>query len=137
MLLVCIPVVLTHLLTPILPYIYLICVARYMRQIWHFWHFWHKWRIWHATFVLVIYGNMGVKRSVRASGMQIKAIKRLWNMFYKSKFQNTNFLNFPLYFWNFLCIMYEAWGGTSHWSSELIFMFLESVEEGEWENTQS
>ena len=26
--------------------------------------------------------------------------------------------------------MYKAWGSTSHWSSELIFMFLESVEEG-------
>ena len=44
---------------------------------------------------------MGVKRSVRASGMQIKAIKRLWNMFYKSKFQNTDFQNFSLYFLKF------------------------------------
>ena len=31
----------------------------------------------------------------------------------------------------------HPWEGTSHWSSKLIFMFLESVEEGEWENTQS
>ena len=31
----------------------------------------------------------------------------------------------------------QSWGGTSHWSSGLIFIFLESVEPGEWENTQS
>ena len=116
MALVCIPVVLTHLLTPILPYIYLICVTRHMRQIWHFWHFWHKWRIWHVKFVLVIYGNMGVKRSVRASGMQIKAIKRLWNMFYKSKFQNTDFQNFPLYFLKFP--LYNVRGLRGHFPLE-------------------
>ena len=33
------------------------------------WHCWHKWRIWNMTFVIVIYGNMSVKRSIRTSGM--------------------------------------------------------------------
>ena len=108
---VCIPVVLTHLLTPILPYIYLICVARHMRQIWHFWHFWHKWRIWHATFVLVIYGNMGVKRSVRASGMQINAVKQLLNMFNSLKILKTDFQNFPLYFSKFPLYNVRGLGG--------------------------
>ena len=36
MTLVCIPEVLMHLLTPILPYIYLTYVGWHMRQIWHF-----------------------------------------------------------------------------------------------------
>ena len=58
--LVCIPEVLRHLLTPILPYLYMTCVGWHMCQIWSFWHFWHKWRIWHPTFVIYRYGNMGV-----------------------------------------------------------------------------
>ena len=32
----CIPEVLTYLLTPILPYLYKVCVEWHMRQIWHF-----------------------------------------------------------------------------------------------------
>ena len=59
---------------------------------------------------------MGVKRSVRASGMQIKAIKRLWNMFYKSKFQNTDFQNFPLYFLKFP--LYNVRGLRGHFPLE-------------------
>ena len=27
----------------------------------------------------------------------------------------------------------QSWGGTSHWSSGFISLFLESVEQGEWE----
>ena len=60
--------------------------------------------------------NRGVKRSVRASGMQIKAIKRLWNMFYKSKFQNTDFQNFPLYFLKFP--LYNVRGLRGHFPLE-------------------
>ena len=109
--LVCIPVVPTHLLTPILLYIYLIRVWLHMRQMWHFWHFWHKWRIWHATFVMVIYGIMGVKRFVRPSGMQTKAIKKLLNMFYKKELKNTDFWNFPLYFLKFPLYNVRGLGG--------------------------
>ena len=98
MTLVCIPEVLMHLLTPILPYLYLTCVAWHISQIWHFWH---KWRIWHPPFEMVRYGNMGVKRSVRTSGMQTNAIKHLLNMFNSLKFQNTDLRNFPLYFLKF------------------------------------
>ena len=65
----CIPEVLTYLLTPILSYLYKVCVWWHMHQIWHFWQFWHKWRIWHPTFEIYRYGNMGVKRCVRISGM--------------------------------------------------------------------
>ena len=65
--------------------VYLICVRWHMRQICHYWLFWHK---WHKC---LSYGNMGVERSTRASGMQTKAIKQLLNMFYKSKFQKTVF----------------------------------------------
>ena len=45
---------------------------------------------------------------------------------------------------HFLCIFASvkpqnghSTGSTSHWPTELIFMFLESAEQGEWENTQS
>ena len=118
MALVFIPEVLTDLLTPILPYLYLTCVRWHMRQIWHFWHFWHKWRIWHLPFVMVRYGNMGVKRSVRTSGMQTNAIKHLLNMFNSLKCQNTDFQNSLCIFWNFLCIMYNLSG---HFPSSLRF----------------
>ena len=91
MALVCIPEVLTHLLTPILPYVYITNVEWHMHQIWHFWHFWHKWHIRHLTFVMSRYGNMGVKRCVRTSRMQIIAIKQLLNRFIGSKCQNTEF----------------------------------------------
>ena len=98
---ICILEVLTDLLTPILPYLYWTCVRWHLRQIWHFWHFWHKWRSWHLPFLMVIYGNMGVKSSVRTSGMQTDAIKHFFNMFNSLKCLNTNFQNFPLYFLKF------------------------------------
>ena len=50
---------------------------------------------------MVLYGNMGVKRSVGASGMQTNAIKQLLNMFNRLKFQNSDFRDFPLYFITF------------------------------------
>ena len=49
----------------------------------------------------MIYGNMGVKRCVRTSGMKTNAIKQLSKKFNGSKFQNTDFQNFPLYFLKF------------------------------------
>ena len=77
------------------------------------------------------YGNMGVKRSVRASGMQIKAIKRLWNMFYKSKFQNTDFQNFPLYFLKFPLYNVRGLRGPFPYSLrlEMLHVILDMVEE--------
>ena len=67
--------------------------------------------------------------------MKTNAIKQILNMFYSLKCLNTDFHNFPLYFLKFPLCNVRGLGGTSLWSSELIFMFLESVEEGEWENT--
>ena len=101
MALVFIPEVLTDLLTPILPYLYLTCVRWHMRQIWHFWHFWHKWHIWYLTFVMSSYGNMGVKRGVLTSGTQTNALKQLVHRFNGLKFKNTDFRDFPLYFLRF------------------------------------
>ena len=97
LLLVCISKVMTHLLTS-LPYLEMTMVRWQVCQTWLFWHFWHKWRIWHSTFLMTRYGNMGVKRSIRTSGMQINSIKQLVNRFNVLKFQNTDFQNFPLYF---------------------------------------
>ena len=59
------------------------------------------WRICHLTHVKYRYGNMGVKRSVRTSGMKTNAIKHILNMFNSLKCQNTDFQNFPLYFLKF------------------------------------
>ena len=101
MTLVCIPEVLMHLLTPIMPYLYVTRGWWHICQIWHFWHFWHKWRIWHPPFEMVRYGSMGVKISVRTSGMQTIAIKHLLNMLNSLKCQNTDFLIFSLYFLKF------------------------------------
>ena len=47
------------------------------------------------------YGNMGVKRSVRTSRIQINTIKQLMNWFNSLKLQNIDFANFPLYFSKF------------------------------------
>ena len=47
------------------------------------------------------YGDMGVKRCVKTSGMQIKIVKQLVNKFNGSKFQNTDFGNLTLYFLKF------------------------------------
>ena len=111
MALVCIPEVLIHLLKPILPYLYLTCVEWHISQIWHFWHFWHKWHIRHLTFVMSRYGNMGVKRCVRTSGLKTNAIKQFFNKFNVSKFQNTDFKNFPLYFLKFSLYNVQGLGG--------------------------
>ena len=119
MALVCIPEILMDFLTPILPYIAItnvVCQMSHLCQKCQKCQKCHNWRIRHATFLMDIYGNMGVKRSVRASGMQIKAIKRLWNMFYKSKFQNTDFQNFPLYFLKFP--LYNVRGLRGHFPLE-------------------
>ena len=83
---------------------HMIHVGWHRRQIWHFWHFCQKWRIWYPTFAMSRYGNMGVKRCVRASGMQTNAIKQLSNKFNASNFKILTFkiflcifLEFPLY----------------------------------------
>ena len=43
--------------------------------------------------------------------MQAKAIKQLLNMLYKSKFKNTDFQNFPLYFSKFPLYNVQGLGG--------------------------
>ena len=82
---------------------------------------------------------MGVKRCVKTSGMNNNVLKQLFDKSKGSKFQNTDFQNFPLYFSKFPLYNVRGLGGhfPLHWSSEFIVMFLESVKEGEWENTQS
>ena len=49
----------------------------------------------------IIYGNMGVKRCVRTSGMKTNLIKILVHRFKGLKCQNTDFRNFPLYVFKF------------------------------------
>ena len=82
----CNPEDLRHFLTPILPYLRMTCVKWHGGQIWHFWHFWHKWRIWHAPYVIARYGNMGVKRCVRTSGLKTNVVRQLVERFNSSKF---------------------------------------------------
>ena len=91
MALVRIPEALTDLLTPILPYVvitFAVCQMRHLCQ-----KCW-KCRIWHAchpTYVKYKYGNMGVKRCIRTSGMQTNAIKQLLNRFSSLKCPNSDF----------------------------------------------
>ena len=101
MALVCIPEVLTDLLTPILPYLTITNAGCQMRHLCQKCQKCHIWRICHLTHVKYRYGNMGVKRSVRTSGMKTIAIIHLLNMFNSLKCQNTDFWNFPLYFLKF------------------------------------
>ena len=82
--LVYIPEVMAHLLTPILPYLYNSYGIWQIGQIWHFWHFWHKWHIRHLINVMSTYGNMGVQRCVRTSGMQTNDINQHANWFNSS-----------------------------------------------------
>ena len=84
MLLVFSPEVLTHLLTPIFPYLYMTCVRWRVPHIGHFWHFWHKWHIQHWTFVISRYGNMGVKSCARISGIQTNPFQQLWSWYYQN-----------------------------------------------------
>ena len=101
MTLVCIPEVLTHLLTPILPYLDITNVGWQMRHLCQKCQKCHIWRICLATHIKYIYGNMGVKRCVRTTGMQTNVVKQLLNLLNSWKFQNTDFQNFPLYFSKF------------------------------------
>ena len=97
----CNPEALTHLLTSILPYLAMTYGACQMRHLCQKCQKCHIWRICHLTHVKYRYGNMGVKRSVRTSGMQTNAIKHLLNMFNSLKCPNIDFQNFPLYFLKF------------------------------------
>ena len=83
--LVCIPEVLMHLLTPILPYLDITNIGCQMRHLCQKCQKCHIWRICHLTYVIYRYGNMGVKRCVRTSGMQTNAIKQVLNRFKGSK----------------------------------------------------
>ena len=89
--LVCIPEVLMHLLTPILPYLGITNVGCQMRHFCQKCQKDHIWHICHPTHVKYRYGNMGVKRSVRTSGMKTNAIQDILNMFNSLKCQNTDF----------------------------------------------
>ena len=70
-------------------------------QMWHLWHFWHKWHIRHMTSILSKYVDIGVKRSVRTSGMQHNVLDYPKKWFYHLKIQNFDDLVFPLYFQKF------------------------------------
>ena len=111
MALICIPEALTDLLTPILPYITSTNVACQMRHLCQKCQKCHIWRICLATHIKYIYGNMGVKRCVRTTGMQTNAVKQLLNMFNRLKFQKTDFKNFPLYFSKFPLYNVRGLGG--------------------------
>ena len=101
MALVCIPEVLTDLLTPILPYLTIRKGKCQMRHLCQKCQKCHIWRRCYLTHVQYRYGNMGVKRSVRTSGRQTIAIKHLLNLFNSLKCLNTDFQKFPLYFLKF------------------------------------
>ena len=92
------------LLTPILTYLYMLNV---ICRLCHLCQKCHKWHIRHAfytTYDIHKYVNMGVKRSVRTSGMQLFKVKYLKNWFYCLKIRNFD----DCIFGNFLCIFKMA-----------------------------
>ena len=67
--LVCISELLMHFLTPILLYLDITNVRSQMRHLCQKCQKGHIWHICHPTHVIYRYGNMGVKRCVRISGI--------------------------------------------------------------------
>ena len=96
-----IPEVLTHLLTPILPYLDMTKVGCRMCHLCQKCQKCHIWRKCHPTHVIYRYGHMGVQRCARTSGMQTNAIIQPMRGFNILKCQNTDFRDFPLYFSKF------------------------------------
>ena len=101
MVLVCIPEVHTHLLTPILPYLDITNVECQMRHLCQKCQKCYIWRKCHPTHVIYRYGHMGVQRCARTSGMQTNAITQPMRVFNILNCQNTDFRDFPLYFSKF------------------------------------
>ena len=79
-------------------------------QICHIWHIWHFWHLWHLAFDIHTYVNMGVKRSVRTSGMQPIILNILHKYLLGQKLKYPFFWFFLCIFKNFLCIFEVAWG---------------------------
>ena len=123
MALVCNSEVLTIFLTPILPiFIYKKCQMQYVSFMSKMTKMPYLTHICNLTHVKYRYGNMGVKRSVRTSGMKTNAIKHILNMFNSLKCQNTDFQNFPLYFLKFP--LYNVQDLSGHFPCSLRFEIL-------------
>ena len=78
-------------------------------QLCHIWHIWHIWHTWHLAYDIYKYVNMGLKRSVRASGIQPTILNILQNYFYGQKLKYPDSSYFLCIFKNFLCIFHGAW----------------------------
>ena len=92
--LVCIPDVLTHLWTPILPYVDMTFIRCRMCHLCQKCQKCHIWPICHLPYEFYRYGKMGVKRCAMTSAMATNAFEQLLNRFKVLKFQNNNFRNF-------------------------------------------
>ena len=115
------------LLTPILPiFIYKKCQMQYVSFMSKMTKC-HILRICYSAHIIYRYGNMGVKRCVRTSGMQTNAIKLLLNGFNSLECQNTDFWNFPLYFLKFPLYNVSVMRSVAIHSTGLAFMFFQST----------
>ena len=94
----CIPEALTLLLTPILKYICMLNDRCHIRK-YVINDIYDISDMWHLAFGMCMYFNMGVKWSVRTSGMQ--QTKYTTKLFLRPKTDISCFLIFPLYFSNF------------------------------------
>ena len=109
--LVCIPEVLTHLLTPILPYIDIANVGYQMRHLCQKCQKCHIWRLCHTHCVIL---NMAIWVSKDASGPREWRPMPLNNLLISLTTQNFKILTFEIFlciFKNFLCIILGARGG--------------------------
>ena len=119
----CIPEVLTLLLTPILTLLHGVCQST-MHVIYDINVIYDIYDIWHLTY---IYFNMGVKRSVRNSGMQPTILDILENCFQgqNMKYPVSGF--FLCIFQNFLCIFHLAWGTPKSSNVQLKFFWVSNL----------
>ena len=86
---------------------YIWCMSEHHScHICHICHKWHIWHIWHLAFDIYLYVNMGVKRSVKTSGMQPTILDIPNNCFKGQKLEYHIFWFFLCIFQNFLCIFW-------------------------------
>ena len=115
------------ILTPILPYLIITNGGCQMRHLCPKCQKCHIWRICHPTHVKYRYGNMGVKRCIRTSGMQTNVIKQLLIRFNSLKCPNSYFQDFPLYFLKFPLYNVRGLGKVDIHHQTFLFAFPSSM----------
>ena len=88
-------------------------------------NFWHKWHIWPPTIVMAMYGNMGVKRSVKTSVMKTNVIKHFLDMFNSFKMSKywLSKLSFVFFLISFVWCTVQGLGKVDTHPQTILFAF--------------